>query len=246
MDGACPFINWPLQTLIPNSVHHPAACDLDLLPSIMPDQASKFLQLPIELRLNIYEHLYDDPKEVFLHHSLAYVSDQISEEAMPILLRQFSGFFWTAIPCDEEWYLAMKPRNKIWRMRLINVSELPLDAVPTLHTTVSFHLLVGRRIITAGDLLARLTGNHLYGKLSSEYRLRLERQDQRDGVKRLISDGYHYWHEYIDSAIWFERGRAGAPEMNRKLTERVWHQQWYGGGRRGPFDAWMCRFELVL
>ena len=125
----------------------------------MSTQASHFLRLPVELRLIIYDYIFSDPEEAILHHSLTYVLDQISEEVMPILLRQFSGFFWTAIACHEEWYLAMKPRNRIWRMRLTNVSELPLDTVPTLHTEVSFHLLVGRRVFTSRDLLVRFTEN---------------------------------------------------------------------------------------
>jgi hypothetical protein len=212
--------------------------------STMPTQASDFLRLPVELRLIIYEYIFDDPRETILHHSLIYVSDQISEEVMPILLRRFSGFFWTAIACDEEWYLAMKPRNKIWRVRLTNVSELPLDTIPTLHTKVSFHLLVGRRVFTSQNLSERLIKNHVHGRPTSGCSFHLEEHDQQDGVKRLVGDisCRPYGNEH--AAIWIERGRAEAPELNKKLTERVWHQQWFGGGRRGPSTAWMCRVEV--
>jgi len=209
-------------------------------PPIMSTQASHFLRLPAELRLMIYERVLDGPREsTILTHSLAYVSDQVSEEIMPILLRQFSGFFWTAIPCDEEWYLALQPRKKIWRLRLANVSELPLDTVPTLHTKVSFHLLVGRRVVTFDSLFNRL---HLYGGLTIGCSFRLDKQDRQDGVKRLVSSKAHHRDDCDYSAIWFERGRAGAPGMNKTLTKRVWNQQWNGGGRRGPLTAWMCKF----
>ena len=182
-----------------------------------------------------------------LKHSLSYVSDQVSEEVMPILLRQFSGFFWTAIPCEEEWYLALQPRRKIWRLRLTNVSEMPLDTVPTIHTKVSFHLLVGRRVVTTGNLSARLLQKYSYGTgtLFVGCGFHLEERDQQDGVKRLVSVQHHHWPERDYSAMWFERGRAGAPEMNKRLTERVWRQEWDGGGRRGPLTARMCRFELA-
>lgn len=211
----------------------------------MSIQASHFLRLPVELRLIIYEYIFDSHKEVVLHHSLTYVSDQVSQEVMPILLRRFSGFFWTAIACHEEWYLAMKPRNKIWRMRLTNVSELPLDTTLTLQTKVSFHLLVGRRVFTSRDLSDRLINNRVYGgRPNSGCSFHLEEHDQQDGVKRLMGDIFSRSYDYEHSAIWFERGRAEAPEMNKKLTERVWHQQWSGGGRRGPSAAWMCRVEV--
>jgi hypothetical protein len=210
----------------------------------MPTQASHFLRLPVELRLIIYDLIFDNPKEIVLHHSLTYVSDQVSEEVMPILFRRLSGFFWTAISCHEEWYLAMQPRNKIWRLRLANVSELPLETVPTLHTKVSYHLLVGRRVLTTQDLSDRLNENRLYGRNTPGCGFHLEKDDQQDGVKRLVGDIFNRPYDYEHSAIWFERGKAGAPEMNKKLTERVWHQQWLGGERRGPTNAWMCKFEV--
>lgn len=203
----------------------------------MPIQASYFARLPVELRLTIYEYLFDDPKEAILKHSLIYVSDQVSEEVMPILLRRISGFFWTAIPCDEEWYLALQPRKKIWRMRLTNVSELPLDTVPKLHTKVSFHLLVGRRVFTGRDLYDRMSQNGVNCKIISDNNFSIQKHDQQDGVKRMTQPG---------SLMWFERGRAGAPKQNKKLTDRVWHQQWYGGYKRGPRDAWMCKLEAIL
>lgn len=210
----------------------------------MPTQASHFLRLPVELRLNIYECIFDSHEEIVLHHSLTYVSDQVSEEVIPILFRRFSGFFWTAIACHEEWYLAMKPRNKIWRMRLTNVSELPLDTMPTIHTKVSFHLLVGRWVLTSKDLLSRMIANRVLGKPTSGSIFELEKHDQQDGVKRLAGDIFKRLYDYDQSAIWFERGRAEAPEVNKKLTERVWHQQWSGGERRGPSSGWMCRVEM--
>jgi hypothetical protein len=212
----------------------------------MSTQASHFLRLPVELRLIIYEYIFDDSKEAEISHSLTHVSDQISEEVMPILLRQFSFFFWTAIACDEEWYLAIQPRKKTWRMRLTNVSELPLETVPTLHTRVSFHLLVGRRLTTRQKVIDRLNENGLHGRLTSVCGLIMEEHDQQDGVKRLSRDVVYRWNELGDANIWLERGRAGAPEMNKKLTERVWHQQWLGGYRRGPAAAWMCKLEVNL
>lgn len=207
----------------------------------MSTQASHFLRLPVELRLIIYDYIFSDPKEAILRHSLTYVSDQVSEEVMPILLRQFSGFFWTAISCDEEWSLAIKPRDKIWRMRLTNVSELPLNTVPTLHTTVSLHLLGGRRVTTVRGLEDRLRKSCRNPIVSRYLRLSLEKNDQQDGVKRLVAHKDYRTYGFKDSTMWIERGRAGAPEMNKKLTERVWYQQWNGGGRRGPLTAWMCR-----
>lgn len=200
----------------------------------MPIRPSHFLRLPVEIRLIIYELIFDDLEETILHHPLTYVSDQISEEVLPILLPRFSGFFWTAIPCHEEWYLAMQPRTKEWRMRLTNVSELPLETVPTLHTKVSFHLLVGRRLFLSDDLSSRIRGRYATCKLDCGSVFQLEKDDQQDGVKRLVS-GLH---------IWIERGRAGAPEMNKKLAERVWYQQWDGGKRRGPLTARLCRLEV--
>jgi hypothetical protein len=212
----------------------------------MPAQASHFLRLPVELRLIIYEYIFDDPGQALLQHPLTYVSDKISEEALPILLRYFSGFFWTAIPCDEEWYLAIQPRSKIWRIRLRNVSELPLDTVPTLQTTTSFHLLVGRRISTRDALLERLQKGYRIQLLTHGCRFQLQTYDQQDGVKRLVEDPSNRTHVFDSSVMWFKRGRAGDPEMNKKLIKRVWHQQWRGGGRRGPVAAWMCRVELDL
>ncbi|KAH0286981.1 hypothetical protein M436DRAFT_78735 [Aureobasidium namibiae CBS 147.97] len=206
----------------------------------MSTQTSHFLRLPVELRLIIFEYIFSDPKEAVLRHSLTYVSDQVSEEVMPVLLRRFSAFFWTAISCDEEWYLAIKPRDKIWRMRLTNVSEWPLSTVPTLHTTFSFHVLVGRRISTSDDLIDRLDKG--YVAYACDHRL--EDDDQQDGVKRLIKDIADNCHEYGGLDIWIERGRAGAPEMNMKLTKQVWRQEWIGGGRRGPLMAQMCKLNL--
>lgn len=240
-----PIHNQLVQKLILNSIPHPTASDLDLQTTnpTMPTQASHFLRLPVELRLIIYECIFDDHKEVVLRHYLTYVSDQVSEEVMPILLRRFSGFFWTAIACHEEWYLAMKPRNKIWRMRLTNVSELPLDAMPTIHTKVSFHLLVGRRVHTHKDLLIRMIENRVPGKPTSGSVFKLEKHDQQDGVKRLVGDIFNRL-DYDKTQIWFERGRADAPGLNEMLTERVWHQQWPGGERRGPSAGWLCRVEM--
>jgi hypothetical protein len=248
MDDTRPSINPPDQ------IHTDTRPQSDVLQQaisiatspVMPTQASHFLRLPVELRLIIYEYIFDDPKGAVIHHSLTYVSDQISEEVMPILLPQFSFFFWTAIACNEEWYLALQPRNKIWRMRLTNVSELPLETVPRLHTKTSFHLLVGRRLTTTGYLSERLYKNRVYGRLSSMCGLVMEKHDQQDGVKRLSRDVVYRWNELGDANIWLERGRAGAPEMNKKLTERVWHQQWLGGYRRGPAAAWMCKLEVDL
>jgi hypothetical protein len=211
---------------------------------IMPTQASHFLRLPVELRLIIYEYIFDDPKEAILHHPLIYVSDQVSEEVMPTLLRQFSFFFWTAIVCHEEWYLAIQPRKKIWRMRLTNVSELPLETVPTLQTRVSFHVLIGRRVLLNIDILDRIYKDWPYYSISARREFHLEKHDQQDGVKRLVEKPTSRSQRSDHSAIWIERGRAGASEMNKKLTERVWHQQWLGGHRRGPSAAGMCRLEV--
>jgi hypothetical protein len=210
----------------------------------MPIQPSHFLRLPVELRLIVYELIFDNPRDIVLHHPLAYVSDQISEEVLSILLPRFSGFFWTAIPCHEEWYLALQPRNKVWRMRLTNVSELPLETVPTLHTKVSFHLLVGRRLFLSDDLSGRIRRSYATCKLDCGFVFRLEEDDQHDGVKRLVRDSPYDWHAFGGLDIWIERGRAGALEMNKKLTERVWHQQWDGGKRRGPLTARLCRLEV--
>jgi hypothetical protein len=211
----------------------------------MPVQASHFLRLPVELRLIIYEHIFEDPKEITLYHSLTHVSDQVSEEVLPILLRRFSFFFWTAIPCEEEWYFALRPRSKVWRMRLTNVSEWPLQTVPTLHTRVSFHLLIGRHILTHSDLMERMLMNYPHQSLTPRRGFHLEKQDQQDGVKRLVEEPLYLSQRSDHTAIWFERGRAGAHETNKRLIERVWNQQWFGGGRRGPLNAWMCRLKLL-
>ncbi|KAK6003962.1 hypothetical protein QM012_008812 [Aureobasidium pullulans] len=100
--------------------------------SVMSNQACHFLRLPLELRLMVYDYVFNTQVEVTLVHPLSHISEQISDEVMPILIRRSSGFFWTAIACDEEWYLAIQPFKEIWRMRLTNAAEKPLDATPAL------------------------------------------------------------------------------------------------------------------
>ncbi|CAD0112993.1 unnamed protein product [Aureobasidium uvarum] len=207
----------------------------------MSIQSSHFLRLPIELRLMTYEHSFDNPDATSLSHSLTFVSEQVSEEVMPILLRLNSGYFWTAIPCDEEWYMAIRPRKRIWRMRLTNMSEKPLNTMPEMYTTSTYHLLVGRRMMGFSDFYDRLSKNDSMGTVVPGYGLCLEYKDQQDGVKRLMRERFSKGRESNSPVFWFERGRAGAPEINKRLTERVWHQQWHGGGRRGPTSGWMCR-----
>ncbi|KAG9657890.1 hypothetical protein KCU95_g13056, partial [Aureobasidium melanogenum] len=211
----------------------------------MPDKGPHFLRLPVELRLIIYEYVFADPDEQVLHHGIASISEQVADEVMPILLQRISGFYWTAIPCDEEWYLAIQPCNKIWRMRLTNAAEKPLDAMPTLRTKITYHVLMGRHMITTEDLGLRLQKNTLTGRFFSTNSFYLESEDQTDGVKRLVRmkiDGRH-GRVKTASPLWIERGKTGAPELNKKLTERVWHEQWRGGGRRGPAGVSMCVFQ---
>ncbi|KAH0022087.1 hypothetical protein KCU78_g5898, partial [Aureobasidium melanogenum] len=211
----------------------------------MSNQTCHFIRLPVELRLIIYEYVFADLDEQVLHHGIASVSEQVAEEVMPILLQRISGFYWTAIPCNEEWYLAIRPCNKIWRMHLTNAPEKPLSAVPEPRTEITYHLLIGRYMVITQDLSRRLRPNGLTGKLSHTCSFYLESEDQKDGVKRLVRteiDGRHGGVEAL-SPLWIERGKIGAPEMNKKLTERVWHEQWHGGGRRGPGYALMCVFQ---
>jgi hypothetical protein len=79
----------------------------------MPAQASHLLRLPVELRLIIYGYIFNEPRQATLQHSLTCVSELISEEVLPILLSRFAFFFWTAIPCNEEWYLAFDQRQRV-------------------------------------------------------------------------------------------------------------------------------------
>lgn len=212
----------------------------------MPAQASHLLRLPVELRLIIYGYIFNDPRQATLQHSLTYVSELISEEVLPILLIRFAFFFWTATPCNEEWYLAFQPRKKTWRMRLTNVSEWPVDIVPSLQTKTSYHLLVGRQVCTDRHLFDRLAKNYQLQLLTHGCLFQLQTHDQQDGVKPLIEAPVHGKHRFDTSTLWFERGRAGDPEVNKKLIQRVWHRQWLGGGRRGPSAARMCRIEHDL
>lgn len=213
----------------------------------MSNQACHFLRLPVEVRLIIYDHVLDTQDEATLSHPLSHVSEQISDEIMPLLLRRVSGFFWTAIPCHEEWFLAIQPFKKIWRMRLINAVEKPLNAVPMLRTNITYHVVMGRHLGTAQHLGLRLQDNKLTGGFLHTDSFYLESEDQNDGVKRLVRveiDGRHGRVKAL-SSLWIERGRTGAPEMNEKLTERVWHEQWSGGGRRGPRSVLMCVFQKL-
>lgn len=208
----------------------------------MSDQACHFLRLPIELRLIIYDYVFDTQGQATLEHPLSYVSEQTSDEIIPILLRRTSGFFWTAIPCDEAWCLALQPFKKIWRMRLTNAAEEPLNAMPALRTKITYHILIGRHMITTLDFSPRIQQNEINGTFLHARPFYLEPEDQKDGVKRLSRNKVDGRHGKVkaSSSLWIERGQSGAPEMNKKLTERVWHEQWRGGGRRGPVNALMC------
>lgn len=213
----------------------------------MSTHACHFLRLPVELRLIVYEHVLDTEDEPSLCHPLSLVSEQISDEVMPILLQHTSGFFWTAIACVEEWYLAIQPFKKIWRMRLTNAVEKPSEVVPTLRTKISYHMLMGRHMLTTHNFNQRLRHNTLTGSLLNTESFHLEFEDQTDGVKRLLRgeiDG-RIGRVKASSSLWIERGRTGAPDLNKKLTERAWHQQWWGGGRRGPKYVLMCVFQKL-
>ncbi|KAG9582561.1 hypothetical protein KCU77_g10097, partial [Aureobasidium melanogenum] len=211
----------------------------------MSNQTCHFLRLPVEPRLIIYEYVFADLDEQVLHHGIASISEQVAVEVMPILLQRISGFYWTAIPCDEEWYLAIQPCNKIWRMHLTNAAEKPLDAMPMLRTKTTYHVLMGRHMITTDDLGRRLQKNTLTGRFLPTNSFYLESEDQKDGVKRLIRMEIDGRHGRVKAAqtLWIERGKTGAPEFDKKLTERVRNEQWRGGGRRGPAGVSMCVFQ---
>lgn len=143
----------------------------------MSNQACHFLRLPVELRLIVYQYVLDTEDEANLRHPLSNVSEQISDEVMPILMQHTSGFFWTAIPCDEEWYLAIQPFKKTWRMRLTNAVEKPLNAMPALRTKITYHMLMGRHMLTRHDLSHRLQNDTLTGRLLNTESFHLEFED---------------------------------------------------------------------
>ncbi|KAH0359813.1 hypothetical protein KCU65_g9760, partial [Aureobasidium melanogenum] len=209
------------------------------------NQTSYILRLPPELRIIIYEYILADEAEQIRFLGLASISEQVAQEVIPILARRVSGFYWTDDPCDEEWYLAVQSYNETWRMRLINAVEEPWEAMPVPQTMITCHVLVGRHMVNKQDLKQKLRANKTTGRLLYARNFFLEDNGQSDSVKRFVRDHSSNGNGILggQTGICVERGRAGAPRINNKLGERVWHQQWWGGGRRAPAYVVMCFFQ---
>lgn len=64
----------------------------------------------------VYGYLFDDMLEKILWHPILSVSDQISDEVMPLLLKDMVCYFYLN-PWDiGYWRLFVQPRTRIWEM----------------------------------------------------------------------------------------------------------------------------------
>ena len=64
----------------------------------------------------VYGYLFDDMLEKILWHPILSVSDQISDEVMPLLLKDMVCYFYLN-PWDiGYWRLFVQPRTRIWEI----------------------------------------------------------------------------------------------------------------------------------
>ena len=82
----------------------------------MEGQGCSFLHLPLELRLMVYGYLFDDMLEKILWHPILSVSDQISDEVMPLLLKSIVCYFHLWSWNTDHWRLFVQPRTRIWEI----------------------------------------------------------------------------------------------------------------------------------